>query len=156
MGIEIERKFLVTGQGYKTGAKKIYIEQGFLSDNVNCLVRIRTIGEHAFLTIKGPLNGAGRSEFEYSIPKTDAEVMFHELCISPLIVKHRYVLKIQGITWEIDVFSGDNQGLVIAEVELPNEHYKINLPDWIGKEVTHDMKYYNMNLVRNPFKTWNI
>jgi adenylate cyclase len=154
MGFEIERKFLVTGEAYKTGSRRLKIVQGFLNDDLERSVRIRIISDDAYITIKGTSDGPVRREFEYPMPKADAEVMIREMCIPPPLLKDRYVLECHGLTWEVDEFSGENQGLVIAEVELPDEGFKLVLPDWIGKEVTGDKRYYNAYLARNPYRSW--
>lgn len=154
MGFEIERKFLVTSDAFKTGSRRVRIKQGFLSDDMERSVRIRIVSEDAYITIKGSSTGPLRREFEYPLPKADAEILIRELCIPPPLLKDRYILEHHGLTWEVDEFSGENQGLVIAEVELPAEGYEVILPDWIGDEVTGDMRYYNAYLARNPYKNW--
>jgi adenylate cyclase len=106
------------------------------------------------VTIKGKTVGASRQEFEYTIPLDDATAMLESLCLRPLIEKTRYRLPYAGLTWEIDEFSGENQGLIIAEVELADEHQRIQLPDWVGDEVTDDARYVNANLVMHPFSQW--
>jgi len=117
-------------------------------------VRVRVKGDTGYLTIKGATHGAVRSEYEYPIPLEDAHAMLDNLCLRPLIEKARYTLEYQGLVWEIDVFEGDNAGLVIAEVELESEEQDIALPDWAGEEVTGDVRYYNANLVANPYCNW--
>jgi CYTH domain-containing protein len=154
MAKEIECKFLVTGEEWREKSKGIFYRQGYLSTDVSSSVRIRTVAEKGYLTIKGKTHGAVREEFEYEIPVEDANRLLDNFCKKPLIVKRRYKINFGGLIWEVDEFEGENTGLTIAEVELENENEKIELPDWIGKEVTGDPKYYNVNLVRNPFSKW--
>jgi adenylate cyclase len=154
MGLEIERKFLVKDSSYKKDAKKIFIRQGFLNDDMNRLVRIRIAGEKAFITIKGPSEGMVRREFEYTILKEDAEIMIRDMCIPPLLIKNRFMVDFEGMTWEIDEFLGENEGLVVAEVEIPSTDYNLKLPPWVGVEVTGQTRYYNASLVKNPYKLW--
>lgn len=154
MGIEIERKFLVKGDGYKLGAKRKVIRQGFLNDDMDRMVRIRLVDNKAFLTVKGPLKDASRSEFEYPIPVAEAEAMLEDLCIPPISEKYRYVVEFEGLTWEVDVFMGVNEGLIVAEVELEVPGQRIIFPAWIGREITNDKRYYNANLVSNPYSKW--
>lgn len=154
MGLEIERKFLVFGESWKEGARGDLYRQGYLSTDPERSLRIRLEGSHAFLTIKGPSKGASRAEYEYAIPLADAVEILDHLCLKPIIEKVRYRLQFQGKTWEIDEFKGENSGLVLAEVELEQENEKISLPEWAGREVTHDARYFNASLVHRPFKTW--
>lgn len=154
MGIEIERKFLVSDDRFKSGAEAKSIIQGFLMNDISRSVRIRIMGNEAFLTIKGTLSGSSRPEFEYPIPVEDAKALL-KICPFPVIAKTRYFLKHKELVWEVDEFEGVNEGLIIAEVELPNEEYDLKLPDWVGTEVTHDTRYYNANLVTNPYNTWS-
>jgi adenylate cyclase len=151
---EIERKFLVKSDAFKSPGNAEYIHQGFLSTTKERVVRIRIKGEKAFLTIKGLSSGATRAEFEYRIPIEDAEYMLAGMCEKPTIEKHRYIVHYKGFTWEVDEFHGENEGLIIAEIELPSEDTSFERPDWIGAEVTSDPKYYNSNLVKHPFKSW--
>lgn len=152
--LEIERKFLVKSPEYKKLGRGIYIRQGFLSTAKDRVVRIRIIGHQAYLTIKGINKGATRSEFEYEIPGEDAEFMMNELCEKPIIEKYRYRIKAADLIWEVDEFKGLNEGLVVAEIELLSEDQQFDIPDWIGQEVTNDPRYYNSNLIRNPFSNW--
>ncbi|GJM60045.1 MULTISPECIES: CYTH domain-containing protein [Persicobacter] len=154
MAKEIERKFLVSSDAYKSLASGTYFHQGYLNADKDRTVRVRIAGDDAFLTIKGITEGATRSEFEYDIPMDEAEEMLNELCIRPTIEKHRYVIPWAGFIWEIDEFHGENQGLVIAEIELPSEDTEFEKPDWIAEEVTEDPKFYNASLVNYPFKDW--
>jgi CYTH domain-containing protein len=155
MATEIERKFRVEGEAWRqhVGTGKSY-RQGYLSTDAERTVRVRVVGQKGYVTIKGKAVGASRPEFEYAIPFDDATAMLESLCLRPLIEKTRYRLPYAGLTWEIDEFSGENQGLIIAEVELTDEHQRIELPDWVGDEVTDDARYVNANLVMHPFSQW--
>lgn len=154
MSIEIERKFLVIGEKWRDLGHGEMYRQGYLSTEMDRTVRIRTISDKGFLTIKGKTQNATRNEFEYEIPFSDAEFMLDELCQRPVIEKTRYTITQDDLTWEIDEFWGENKGLIIAEVELKDVNKKISIPDWIGREVTDDPAYYNANLVIKPFSTW--
>ncbi len=154
MGEEIERKFLVVGDRWRAGATGTRYRQGFLSTDPQRTVRVRVAGDLGFLTIKGMAVGARRAEYEYEIPVADAEQMLDSLCERPLIEKVRYVLRVGAHTWEIDVFEGENAGLVVAEVELGQEDETFEMPEWLGQEVTHDPRYFNANLVKAPFFSW--
>ncbi len=153
MGTEIERKFLVNGTQWKASAVGTPYRQGYLSTAKDRVVRVRTMGDKACLTIKGLAVGAVRPEFEYDIPLADCRQLL-ALCEQPLIEKTRYVVKNGHQIWEIDEFHGENQGLIVAECELESEEQQIDKPAWVGKEVTGDRRYYNSNLVANPFSTW--
>ena len=152
MAIEIERKFLVLGDAWRQ-ANPLRLSQGYLNRDKARTVRVRIAGEQAFLTIKGASRGATRAEFEYEIPLQDAEQLL-ALSDGPVVEKFRHVLDYQGLTWEVDEFLGDNAGLVVAEVELASEAQPIELPDWVGEEVTHDVRYFNSNLAAHPFSRW--
>ncbi|WP_107671396.1 CYTH domain-containing protein [Cyanothece sp. BG0011] len=155
MGIEIERKFLVINDNWRTlGIGKVY-KQGYIltADNMTT-IRVRIIGNDAYLTIKSKTEGISRHEFEYSIPLEDAEIMLKTLCDRPLIEKVRYTINLDNLIWEIDEFQGENEGLIIAEVELKSETEVINIPDWVGEEVSHDPRYYNVNLAKTPYLKW--
>ena len=154
MGLEIERKFLVTGSSWRAGASGVFYRQGYLCVDPERTVRVRQAGSRAFLTVKGASIGSARSEFEYPLPVEDAAQMLDELCLKPLIEKERYQIGYAGMTWEIDVFSGENAGLVLAEVELESPDQQIELPPWAGREVTSDPRYYNASLIRNPYANW--
>jgi len=149
---EIERKFLVLDQSYQQFAQGVLYRQGYLSFHPS--VRIRIIGQKALLTVKGPTTGISRSEFEYEIPLQDGLEMLNELCSNPIIEKYRYKFDYNGFTWEIDEFLGDNEGLVVAEIELEQKDQVFDKPPFIGEEVTHDKRYRNSYLVQHPFKTW--
>jgi len=154
MGQEIERKFLVAGTSWKDGAASTLIRQGYLSSTKERAVRVRVAGGKAFLTIKGATHGITRTEFEYPIPVDDAEAMLDALCERPLIEKTRWAVVFAGFTWEVDEFHGKNAGLVVAEVELPSADTTPQLPAWIREEVSLDPRYFNANLVKNPFNSW--
>jgi CYTH domain-containing protein len=153
MGIEIERKFLVHGDDWRN-AESIAYRQGYLNTSKQRTVRVRVAGDKAYLTIKGITQGATRQEFEYAIPIQDATTMLDDLCEKPLIEKRRYRVTHGGMNWEVDEFFGDNQGLVLAELELESEDQTFDKPAWLGKEVTSDPRYYNANLVQQPYATW--
>lgn len=154
MGEEIERKFLVTGEAWRESAKAVRYRQGFLSTVPERTVRVRVAGAQGSITVKGKTVGARRAEFDYEIPRMDAEAMLDRLCERPLIEKTRYMLPLGSHTWEIDVFEGDNEGLVVAEIELGSEDEAFDKPEWLGDEVTHDPRYFNSNLVARPFRDW--
>ncbi|MEC4986676.1 MAG: CYTH domain-containing protein [Oscillatoria sp. PMC 1068.18] len=154
MPLEIERKFLVKNDDWRKLATGTIYRQGYLTRTPEKTVRIRVVGKQGYLTIKGKSSGNSRPEFEYSIPVEDAEEMLANLCEKPLIEKTRYKLNQGELIWEIDEFAGENQGLIIAEVELENENQVIELPGWLGEEVTDDPRYYNANLVSNPYCNW--
>ncbi len=154
MGTEIERKFLITSQDDIPRAKEVLYHQGYLNDQKERVVRVRIMGKRAFLTIKGLSVGATRLEYEYEIPLTDAGELLEHLCLKPTIRKHRRKIFFAGFTWEVDIFHGANEGLVLAEIELKHENEKFLKPGWIGAEVTGDPRYYNSNLIRHPFKNW--
>lgn len=153
MGAEIERKYLVdlTVWTPKAGGER-YV-QGYLSSHKERVVRVRREGERAVITIKGATHGVTRAEFEYPVPTEDADAML-VLCEQPLIEKHRHKEQHGGHLWEIDVFHGVNDGLVIAEVELASEDEPVDVPAWAIREVSDDPRYYNANLVAHPFSTW--
>lgn len=154
--LEIERKFLVKSGEYKKEAyEKIRIKQGFLSTDPERTVRLRITNETAFLTIKGKSkeNGLSRFEWEKEIDKNEAEELF-KLCKPGIIDKTRYLVKVGGFTYEVDEFYGENQGLVVAEIELNNEKDSFQKPIWLGEEITGDIKYYNSQLSEHPYKNW--
>lgn len=158
MAVEIERKFLVKNDTWKTNEQGEAIcgsvfRQGYLSEG-EATVRVRLEGAKGKLTIKGRNQGMSRLEYEYDIPADEAAEMLARLCAKPLIEKTRFVRQEGQHTWEIDVFEGDNAGLVVAEVELSAEDEHVELPHWIGEEVTSDPRYYNVNLAKTPVKDW--
>jgi len=150
---EIERKYLVDVAAWQPRDAGTKYQQGYLSSQAERVVRVRIEGDAAKLTIKGKTVGVTRAEFEYDIPLDDARALL-PLCEQPLIDKVRHTETHGGKTWEIDVFHGDNEGLVIAEIELDSEADTIELPPWIGAEVSSDARYYNANLVKHPFLRW--
>jgi adenylate cyclase len=156
MGLEIERKFLVRDMAVLAGVDGVAFRQGYLSTEPERSVRVRRSGDVAFITIKGisDPSGVSRAEFEYPIPAEDADAMLDELALRPLIEKTRYRVEAGGRVWEIDVFAGANEGLVVAEVELPTEQAEVAVPAWAGAEVTGDPRYYNANLVAHPYRDW--
>ncbi|MGZ8513847.1 MAG: CYTH domain-containing protein [Candidatus Limnocylindrales bacterium] len=153
MGIEIERKFLVRDRSVIDGLTGIAYRQGYLSLDPARTVRVRRAGDHGYLTIKGRSTGPSRAEFEYEIPIDDVESLL-ALCEGPLIEKTRHRIGHAGRTWEVDVFHGANDGLVVAEVELASIDAPVHVPDWVGEEVTSDARYFNASLVRRPYGTW--
>jgi adenylate cyclase len=155
MGVEIERKFLVIGEAWRGQAfSETGYRQGYLANQSNVSVRVRIGGGKAFLNVKSAHLGIRRDEFEYPIPVQDAEEMFDALVQQPCIDKIRYLVRHGEHVWEIDVFSGANEGLVVAEIELQSEDEPFELPDWAGEEVSHDPRYLNVNLVHHPFRDW--
>ena len=153
MRIEIERKFLVVGDGWKQHADSgMLCRQGYLVSDRRKTVRVRRLGESGWLTVKGASEGIARMELEYEIDAADAACML-QLC-DQVIEKTRHHIRVCGMLWEVDVFAGANAGLIIAEVELESEDQDIDLPDWVGEEVSDDPRYYNACLARHPFTTW--
>ncbi|MEG3638411.1 CYTH domain-containing protein [Magnetococcus sp. PR-3] len=155
MSFEIERKFLIAHDGWRGRSEGTLYRQGFLSTDKERVVRVRVAGDKGTLTIKGKSQGAKRPEYEYEIPVSDAVEMLEKLCQRPLIEKHRYLIEHQGHTWEVDEFFGENQGLLVAEVELSSEEEAVVLPDWVGQEVTEDFRYANASLVAHPYCQWS-
>jgi adenylate cyclase len=159
MAREIERKFLLKNANWRQQViQQTRFVQGYLNqieeNSCKSSVRVRIEGKLANLNIKSLEIGLSRDEYEYEIPLSDAEKMLKNLAVGPIIEKVRYLVEQDGLTWEIDEFFADNAGLLIAEVELESEHQVIELPDWIGEEVTHDAKYYNISLTKYPYKDW--
>ncbi len=154
MGVEIERKFLLKGEEWRAFGHPVLYRQGYLNRSKERTIRVRMAGEKGYLTIKGISRGAKRTEYEYEIPKEDCHAMLSDLVETPVIEKNRYRIEYKGLVFEVDEFLKENQGLILAEVELESEHQNIELPDWIGKEVTHDPRYYNSNLVLFPYTKW--
>jgi CYTH domain-containing protein len=152
MGTEIERKFMVK-EGTWRNVKGTSYRQGYLSTVKERTVRVRTIEDKGYLTIKGIAIGASRMEFEYEIPRQDAATLL-DICEKPLIEKNRYKAEHGGFVWEIDEFFGENQGLIVAEIELESEDQYFSKPDWVGEEVTGDPRYFNSNLIKNPYMKW--
>lgn len=155
MAIEIERKFLVLNDSWKASAKPgISIKQGYLAGSENASVRIRIQDAAANINIKSATLGIRRDEFEYAIPLDEANYILQQLCQKPVIEKIRYLVMVEQHEWEIDVFEGENQGLVVAEVELTSEDEEFYKPDWLGPDVSDDPRYYNTCLVSHPYKDW--
>ena len=155
MGVEIERKFLVIDDAWRTAALpgRRY-RQGYLSTGPGNSVRVRVCGDDAWLNVKSAVAGIARHEYEYRIPPADAHAMLEELCVKPLIEKTRFIVEHDGLAWEIDVFEGDNSGLVVAEIELDSAGDAFTLPAWAGEEVSGDVRYYNHRLVEHPYSRW--
>jgi len=153
MALEIEKKFLVTEDVWRNEQGTMY-RQGYLNSEKRRNVRVRTIEDKGYLTVKGMARGAVRVEYEYDIPKAEAEAMLNDLCEKPLIEKRRYKIKCKEHVWEVDEFFGENKGLILAEVELESEDEKLIIPEWIGEEVTGDPKYFNSNLIHHPYNKW--
>lgn len=154
MGTEIERKFLVTGDEWRGVAAGVFYCQGYLCLEKERTVRVRIAGDKAFLTIKGKSSGISRMEYEYPIPLEDARVLLVELCVQPVIEKKRYRINHLGFVWEVDEFVGENEGLLVAEIELAEEEQEFEKPSWIGEEVSSDRRYANASLVKNPYSGW--
>jgi CYTH domain-containing protein len=152
MATEIERKFLVRGTDWRSG-DPVRFSQGYLNRDKHRTVRVRIAGGKAFLTIKSVTQGATRAEFEYPIPRQDAEQLL-KLSDGPIIEKDRYRIDHDGSLWEVDEFLGDNTGLILAEIELQSEEQPFTRPAWLGEEVTHDRRYYNSNLATEPYLKW--
>ena len=146
MAVEIERKFLVTGEGWRSGAKGQLCQQGYLSITNEVAVRVRILGDMASLTVKGMGASISRPEFEYPIPLADAREMLEKHCLKPIVEKIRYHVVYAGNTWDVDEFQGNNTGLVLAEIELENEQQVVELPEWTGDEVTEESSYIEINL----------
>lgn len=155
MGIEIERKFLVNHEQWEKLVKPAgeFYRQGYLLTDPQKTIRVRQTSDKGFLTIKGISVGATRAEYEYEIPFEEAKELLDQFSVAELS-KVRFKIAIENHTWEVDVFSGNNQGLIVAEIELKSENEKFVLPTWIDREVTGDEKYYNSNLVLKPFIDW--
>lgn len=154
MSIEIERKFLLKNHAWRALARGVPYRQGYLCSDLERTVRVRIAGDMAFLTIKGRNTDGSAAEFEYPLPLADAAYMLEHLAQKPLIEKVRYKIPFEGLIWEVDEFAGENAGLILAEVELQSIGQDFAKPDWIGEEVTGDSRYFNANLVKNPYKNW--
>jgi adenylate cyclase len=155
MGIEIERKFLIANDGWRAGSTgSARIVQGYFARTPLLRARIRIYGEKGFITLKSQSGTLVRHEFEYEIPKADAVEMIRQFSIEPVISKQRYDVPFAGVVWAVDVFDGANKGLIIAEAELATPDQPLDLPPWVGREVTTDDRYGNSNLARNPYVTW--
>lgn len=157
MGREIERKFLVTGDGWRAAAAGWQdMRQGYLVLEGRSSVRVREAGEDAWLNVKSAELGIERREFEYAIPAADAREMLAHLCQGPLVEKCRHRVPVGDHVWEVDEFFGDNAGLVVAEVELAHPDEAFQRPPWVGREVSHESRYYNVRLVRHPYREWSV
>ena len=155
MPFEVERKFLLRNDTWRLVVdESLPMRQGYLNNEVRCSVRVRTCGRQGWLNIKSVTVGAKRQEFEYEIPLADAHQMLDTLCHKPLIEKTRHLARVGPHIWEIDEFAGDNTGLIVAEIELEQVDEAFDIPDWVGEEVTHDVRYYNTSLSRHPYKDW--
>jgi adenylate cyclase len=155
MAIEIEHKFLLANDDWREHIiRSVKYRQGYLSAQATSSIRIRTSDERAWLNIKSATIGTHRHEYEYEIPLPDANEIINMLCRKPIIEKNRHFVTYDGNTWEIDEFDGDNQGLCVAEIELPEIGKPFSKPGWLGEEVTHDLRYYNNNLAVHPYAEW--
>lgn len=155
MATEIERKFLVKNDAWRGAVKKAsFYRQGYLANSDGASVRVRVADGAGYLNIKSMTLGVSRHEFEYPIALSDAEQMLDELCLGPKIEKTRYFVDHGHHLWEVDVFEGDNEGLVVAEVELNAEDEDFERPSWVGQEVSDDKRYYNVCLVQHPYREW--
>lgn len=162
MGIEIERKFLTTGPDWREQAHDVVpMAQGYINDlgavasgRQQASVRVRIAGTRAFLNLKSREAGHTRQEFDYEIPVADAQALL-ELCVGGRIEKRRHLVRHAGHLWEVDEFLGDNAGLVVAEIELGSSDEAFELPDWIGAEVTHESRYFNLALAERPYSAWS-
>ena len=155
MGLEIERKFLVRGESWRESVThQVSIKQGYLTNEIRLVTRVRISGNQAFLTLKGATDGIRRSEFEYEIPLADAQAMLASLSDGSVIEKTRFFVPIENHMWEIDIFDGDNAGLIVAEIELRDEAENFVKPDWLGEEISTDARYFNANLIRHPYMNW--
>lgn len=162
VAIEIERKFRVLGEGWRPHVvKSVRMAQGYVNDMAalrearqNASVRVRIAGDQAFLNLKSRELGRSRQEFDYPIPVADAEALLR-LCVGGLIDKVRHYIPQDGLTWEVDEFSGDNAGLVVAELELPAVDTAFARPGWLGREVTEEQRFYNLALAERPYSRWS-
>ena len=155
MGVEIERKFLLRDQSWRESVRcSKETKQGYISMDIDRVVRIRTMNDDAFLTIKSKVSERKRLEFEYAIAKVDAEEMLANICVASVIEKRRSYVEYAGKTWEIDEFFGDNRGLIVAGIELGYEEEEFERPEWLGDEVTEDSRYLNVNLAEHPYSRW--
>ncbi len=154
MPLEIEHKFLVNSTAYRTLAEPVRYRQGYLAVLPEKVIRVRTVGDKGFITIKFRVTSLTRIEYEYEIPLVDAEKMLNIMCIGLLIEKVRYQISFKGFTWEVDEFKGENEGLIVAEIEVKKEEEIFIKPGWVGEEVTNDPRYINSNLSKRPYSTW--
>ncbi|GAB4269606.1 MAG: CYTH domain-containing protein [Methylomicrobium sp.] len=155
MAIEIEHKYLLINDEWRhLVTHSMRYRQGYLTSNSNCSVRVRTGNDKAWLNIKSATIGSSRDEYEYEIPYQDADEMMQRLCKRPLIEKTRHFVPVGKHIWEVDEFEGENEGLIVAEIELSSHEETFVKPSWIGQEVTSDLRYYNNNLAANPYRQW--
>ncbi|MEZ5576565.1 MAG: CYTH domain-containing protein [Candidatus Competibacteraceae bacterium] len=156
MAVEIEHKFLVRDERWRREVERsVRMRQGYLTSDARCSVRVRVAGDQGYLNVKSGTLGIQRSEYEYLIPLAEAEEMLDTLCEQPLLEKTRHFVRFGGHLWEIDEFEGDNAGLIVAEVELSRIDEPFDQPDWLGADVSHDIRYYNSQLARHPYRTWS-
>ncbi len=155
MALEIERKFLVGSDAWRAHVEsRELLRQGYLSSGAACSIRVRIAGDLAWLNLKAKRSGMTRLEFEYPIPRSEADEILSELATGPILEKYRHRIPMGELVWEIDEFLGANAGLVVAEIELPTESTEFACPEWLGEEVTADERYYNFNLARTPYTEW--
>lgn len=156
MAVEIEHKFLVRDERWRREVERsVRMRQGYLTSDARCSVRVRVAGDQGYLNVKSGTLGIQRSEYEYLIPLAEAEEILDTLCEQPLLEKTRHFVRFGGHLWEIDEFEGDNAGLIVAEVELSRTDEPFDRPDWLGEDVSHDIRYYNSQLARHPYRTWS-
>lgn len=156
MALEVEHKFLLASDDWRAEVDhSVYYRQGYLSSSPTSSVRVRISDSHAWLNIKSATIGSHRAEYEYEIPLADANEILDTLCHKPLVEKWRHFVQRSPHVWEIDEFIGDNAGLIVAEIELSAIGEAFDKPVWIGEEVTHELRYYNNNLSKHPYKLWN-
>ena len=155
MALEIERKFLLRSDAWRALARsRVLMRQGYLSSNNHSSIRVRIAGDDAWLNLKAKRSTRTRLEFEYAIPRADADEILSDLCSGPLVEKYRHEIVAGPHVWEIDEFLGDNAGLIVAEIELGSEDESFERPEWLGAEVTEDERYYNFNLAKQPYREW--
>jgi len=155
VAIEIERKFLLRSEAWRALARsRVLMRQGYLSSNNHSSIRVRIAGDDAWLNLKAKRSTRTRLEFEYPIPRDDADEILRDLCSGPLVEKYRHEIVAGPHVWEIDEFLGDNAGLIVAEIELGSEDEPFDRPQWLGAEVTEDERYYNFNLAKRPYREW--
>ena len=155
MALEIEHKFLLANDGWRENVShSVIYRQGYLSSQSTSSIRVRISDNQAWLNIKSATIGTQRHEYEYEIPFSDAQEILDTLCLKPVIAKTRHFVTHENHLWEIDEFEGDNAGLIVAEIELAQQNERFAKPDWIGIEVTQDVRYYNNNLTKNPYNQW--
>ncbi|MBT3812564.1 MAG: CYTH domain-containing protein [Gammaproteobacteria bacterium] len=155
MAIEIERKFLLANENWRDlVSKSIYYRQGYLNSDKHSSVRIRVSDDTAKINIKSATIGAQRQEYEYDIPADDAHELLNTLCHKPLVEKTRHIVVNKQHIWEIDEFAGENSGLIVAEIELSHVKEAFEKLDWVGEEVTEDVRYYNNQLAKQPYTSW--